>query len=37
MIRTAAYYDALYREFRLILELKPSHLGVTRPPAELDR
>jgi anti-sigma regulatory factor (Ser/Thr protein kinase) len=26
MIRTAAHYDALYREFRLILELEPSHL-----------
>ena len=26
MIRTAAHYDALYREFRLILELDPSHL-----------
>jgi anti-sigma regulatory factor (Ser/Thr protein kinase) len=25
MIRTAAHYDALYREFRLILELDPSH------------
>ena len=25
MIRTAADYDALYREFRLILELDPSH------------
>jgi anti-sigma regulatory factor (Ser/Thr protein kinase) len=26
MIRTAAHYDALYREFRLILELDASHL-----------
>ena len=26
MIRTAAHYDALYREFRLIMELDPSHL-----------
>ncbi len=26
MIRTAADYDALYREFRLILELDSSHL-----------
>jgi hypothetical protein len=26
MIRTAAHYDALYREFRLILELDPVHL-----------
>lgn len=26
MIRTAAHYDALYREFRLILELDPTHL-----------
>ena len=26
MIDTAAHYDALYREFRLILELDPSHL-----------
>ena len=26
MIRTAAHYDALYREFRLILELDPAHL-----------
>jgi Histidine kinase-like ATPase domain len=26
MIRSAAHYDALYREFRLILELDPSHL-----------
>jgi anti-sigma regulatory factor (Ser/Thr protein kinase) len=26
MIRTSAHYDALYREFRLILELDPSHL-----------
>jgi hypothetical protein len=26
MIRTAAHYDALYREFRLILELDPSRL-----------
>ena len=26
MIRTAAHYDALYREFRLILEHDPSHL-----------
>ena len=26
MIRTAAHYDALYREFRLILELEPAHL-----------
>ena len=26
MIRTAAHYDGLYREFRLILELDPSHL-----------
>ena len=26
MIRTAAHYDALYREFRLILELDRSHL-----------
>jgi hypothetical protein len=26
VIRTAAHYDALYREFRLILELNPSHL-----------
>ena len=25
MIRTAAHYDGLYREFRLILELDPSH------------
>ncbi len=25
MIRTGAHYDALYREFRLILELDPSH------------
>jgi hypothetical protein len=26
MIRTNAHYDALYREFRLISELDPSHL-----------
>jgi anti-sigma regulatory factor (Ser/Thr protein kinase) len=26
MIRTAAHFDALYREFRLIMELEPSHL-----------
>lgn len=26
MIRTAAHYDALYREFRLVLELDPWHL-----------
>jgi anti-sigma regulatory factor (Ser/Thr protein kinase) len=26
MIRTAAHYDAIYREFRLILELDASHL-----------
>jgi anti-sigma regulatory factor (Ser/Thr protein kinase) len=29
MIRTGAHYDALYREFRLILELDPSHRQAT--------
>ncbi len=29
MIRTAAHYDALYREFRLILELDPSRRQAT--------